>query len=95
MHLSPRPYQDELCSFFEFFDPQLKVFSEGLDEAEQDDMECDFEIAMHIRDSVIPKVRLPQLQSMNVVTAVDSRTLFTFRQCSTSPTRSCKRTMRT
>jgi len=45
-------------SFFEFFDPAEKVYSDEMGEDEEAEMERDFEIALTIRDSIIPKAVL-------------------------------------
>jgi len=47
-----------LPSFFEFFDPAEKVYSDEMGEDEEAVMERDFEIALTFRDSIIPKAVL-------------------------------------
>jgi nucleosome assembly protein 1-like 1 len=45
-------------SFFDFFDPVEKLYSDEMGEEEEADMERDFEIALTFRDSIIPKAVL-------------------------------------
>jgi len=59
-------------SFFEFFDPAERVYSDDMGEDEEAEMERDFELALTFRDSIIPKAVLYLTDEITQFDGLDS-----------------------